>query len=323
MAPARWEALRPNGKSSKAAADRWCKAEAVNDAARYATGDVWVICDADLWVESWPTLRDAAGSHEPTAGPSPAATSTASTRPPPPTSSPTTRPAHRLARPTPQIDTSLRNANPYRLFPGGGIFAVTPDAYDQAGGFDPRFVGWGGEGHQPRRSAHHPRRATRPARGQRLAPLAPPGPSRPPSSAALRRKRAPEPLPPARRGRPRSDAPTHHRTGELTMANSAVTLSSGSCPPLRWTATTTRSKSSSSPAPRRRVLHDRDGRLDDPEPRGGDDRRRPGRVVRCFPRCSGRRVSTAARLPVPARSSRSSLSALLWWACSRWARRSD
>ena len=43
------------------------------------------------------------------------------------------------------LDMGTRNNNPYRLFPGGGIFALTPDTYDMVGGFDPRFIGWGGE----------------------------------------------------------------------------------------------------------------------------------------------------------------------------------
>ncbi len=141
---ARWEAIRPTWEivEGRCRADRWCKAEAVADAARYADGDVWVISDADLWVESWPTLKDAAllaaghGWSVPCGN------------------------VYRLNHPaTAQIverdpddqgiDWPVANSSlarrPYRLFPGGGILAVTPDAYDAAGGFDPRFVGWGGE----------------------------------------------------------------------------------------------------------------------------------------------------------------------------------
>lgn len=57
---ARWEALRPDWEviEGRCRADRWCKADAVADALRYAGGDVWVICDGDLWVESWPTLKE-------------------------------------------------------------------------------------------------------------------------------------------------------------------------------------------------------------------------------------------------------------------------
>lgn len=145
---ARWEALRPSWEIVEgfAPADRWCKAQAVADAASRATGDVWVICDADLWVESWPTLKEAAAV---------AATHTWVV----PCGN-----VYRLApdatrrivaedpdRPVdwPVARSELANGHKrnafYRLFPGGGIFAITPEAYHRAGGFDPRFVGWGGE----------------------------------------------------------------------------------------------------------------------------------------------------------------------------------
>lgn len=145
---ARWEALRPDWEivEGRAPADRWCKADAVAAAARKATGDVWVVCDADLWVESWPTLKEAAEvarthtwcvpcgnvyrlNHE-------ATNAVVATDPDSPVDWPTARSS---------LDLRLRNNNPYRLFPGGGIFACTPDVYELAGGFDPRFVGWGGE----------------------------------------------------------------------------------------------------------------------------------------------------------------------------------
>lgn len=145
---ARWEALRPDWEivEGRAPADRWCKADAVAAAARKATGDVWVVCDADLWVESWPTLKEAAlyavehGWCVPCGNVyrlSPDATRGIVARDP---DDPVDWPVHRAA-----LDMRLRNTNPYRLFPGGGIFAITPDAYDKVGGFDPRFIGWGGE----------------------------------------------------------------------------------------------------------------------------------------------------------------------------------
>lgn len=145
---ARWEALRPGWEiiEGRCRADRWCKADAVRDAARWATGDVWVICDADLWVESWPTLKEAAqlATVHPWVVPcgnvyrlnATATTDIVSRDPDRPVEWPTLRSA---------LDLGTRNANPYRLFPGGGIFALTPEAYDRAGGFDPRFIGWGGE----------------------------------------------------------------------------------------------------------------------------------------------------------------------------------
>lgn len=141
---ARWEALRPTWEivEGRRRADRWCKAEAVARAAEHATGDVWVISDADLWVESWPTLKDAAllavehGWCVPCGNVyrlNAITTQAITARDPD---------DHAIEWPTAR---STLARHPYRLFPGGGIFAVTPDAYHAAGGFDPRFVGWGGE----------------------------------------------------------------------------------------------------------------------------------------------------------------------------------
>ena len=141
---ARWEALRPAWEvvEGRCRADRWCKAEAVHNATTNATGDVWVICDADLWVESWPTLRDAALYASEHGWCVPCgnvyrlnATATNDIVAHDPDDQTITWPTNRTAM----------ARNPYRLFPGGGIFAITPDAYRTAGGFDPRFVGWGGE----------------------------------------------------------------------------------------------------------------------------------------------------------------------------------
>lgn len=140
---ARWEALRPSWEvvEGRCRADRWCKATAVDNAARQANGDVWVICDADLWVESWPTLKEAAELARATAWVVPCGNvyrldqqTTAGIV------------AHDPDRP---VDWPTRNTVlarvPYRLIPAGGIFAVTPDNYRASGGFDPRFIGYGGE----------------------------------------------------------------------------------------------------------------------------------------------------------------------------------
>lgn len=144
---ARWEASRPSWEvvEGRCPANRWCKATAVADAATRASGDVWVICDADLWVESWPDLKAAAAlaTEHPWVVPcgnvyrlSPATTETIVAQ----------DPDTDVRWPVARDELALgRNPNPYRLFPGGGIFALTPDAYHRAGGFDPRFVGWGGE----------------------------------------------------------------------------------------------------------------------------------------------------------------------------------
>lgn len=144
---ARWEALRPQWQivEGRCRADRWCKATAVQAAAEQATGDVWVITDADLWVESWPTLKEAAQLA---------------------TTNPWVVPCGNVYRLNPEATATIvahdpdadihwpversqlaagRTTNPYRLFPGGGILAITPDNYARSGGFDPRFNGWGGE----------------------------------------------------------------------------------------------------------------------------------------------------------------------------------
>lgn len=145
---ARWEALRPSWEivEGRCPADRWSKAHAVAQAVSQASGDVWVICDADLWVESWPTLKEAAelALVEPWVVPcgnvyrlNPEATRRITAADP---DRPVDWPVYRS-----DLDLRGRNTNPYRMFPGGGIFALTPDAYRTAGGFDPRFVGWGGE----------------------------------------------------------------------------------------------------------------------------------------------------------------------------------
>lgn len=145
---ARWEALRPEWQivEGRCRADRWSKAVAVAAAAPHATGDVWVICDADLWVESWPTLKEAAelATTHPWVVPcgnvyrlNTEATRTITDRDP-------DRPTHWPVERSALAHAHKRHAF-YRLFPGGGIFAITPDNYRRAGGFDPRFIGWGGE----------------------------------------------------------------------------------------------------------------------------------------------------------------------------------
>lgn len=144
---ARWEALRPSWQivEGRCRADRWSKATAVADAAKRATGDVWVICDADLWVESWPTLKEAAllAVMHPWVVPCGNvyrlnAVATADVV--------AVDPDREVHWPTERTQlANSRNTAFYRLFPGGGIFAITPDNYERCGGFDPRFVGWGGE----------------------------------------------------------------------------------------------------------------------------------------------------------------------------------
>lgn len=139
----RWGALHPTWQTVEGTAphDRWCKAEAVADALTRTDAGVLVICDADLVVDPATLARsvDAVQIAGGWAVPyhrvfrlNPAATADALE-----------------ADPTGPLDlpTDRRNLArvPYSSRPGGGVFVVTRSAYLAAGGFDPRFVGWGGE----------------------------------------------------------------------------------------------------------------------------------------------------------------------------------
>ena len=93
------------------------------------------------------------------------------------------RPAHRLARPTPQPRHQPPQRQPLPAVPRRRHLRRHPDAYDQAGGFDPRFVGWGGE--DTSLGAALTTLVGPPARLEASVwHLWHPGPNRPPSSAA-------------------------------------------------------------------------------------------------------------------------------------------
>lgn len=138
----RWAALHPTWEivEGTAPAGRWCKAAAVADALDRATGDVLVIADADLIVDPAAISRSADAAV--LAG--------------------WAVPFHSVRRlnqaatalvlacdPTDQVDLPRDHRSlargPVSGRPGGGIFTVTRAAWDDVGGFDPRFVGWGGE----------------------------------------------------------------------------------------------------------------------------------------------------------------------------------
>lgn len=136
-----WEHHHPTYQlcEGHAPAERWCKATAVQDAAARATGDVWVICDADLLI-------------------SPQAVTQAVSQA---TDANWVVPAHNIYRLTPEATadhlgtppedhqlpprTPDRHLKSYVLVPGGGCLILTTDTYRRSGGFDPRFIGWGGE----------------------------------------------------------------------------------------------------------------------------------------------------------------------------------
>lgn len=113
----------------------WCKATAINDAFARTDADVLVIHDADVFV-SRNALADAlmvVGSGEaPWAMPHGMVYRLDATG---------TR--YFYDHGTPKERHLARS--PYRAVPGGGLIVVSRDVYLDVGGFDPRFVGWGGE----------------------------------------------------------------------------------------------------------------------------------------------------------------------------------
>ena len=114
----------------------WCKATAINPAAAAADVDVLVIADGDCVVDpsalaSAVTWAAADGYAQP-----------ANT-------------VHRLTAdatdqvlampPDAALTTRLPLEGKHQLLAGGGVVAVHRDLWADAGGFDPRFTGWGGE----------------------------------------------------------------------------------------------------------------------------------------------------------------------------------
>lgn len=120
--------------------DPWVKAAAFNPPAAESDADVLIVADADSFV---PVAQVAAG----VAGAMRVGWSTVATR------------VHRLSRgataaclaadPAATDTPPALDLDPGRkvhdLLPGGGIVAVRRDVWEEVGGFDPRFVGWGGE----------------------------------------------------------------------------------------------------------------------------------------------------------------------------------
>jgi hypothetical protein len=111
----------------------WSKGAALDDAYRRAAGDVVVLADADSFCD--PAVLDRAV----------AATASSSWVVP-------HRMVHRLsARATEDVYAGGRPRasqvvrRPYMGPAGGGITVLTREAFELAGGIDPRFRGWGGE----------------------------------------------------------------------------------------------------------------------------------------------------------------------------------
>lgn len=117
----------------------WCKAHAYNQTAANVDADVVIVADADSILPA-PAVRWALTAAQAHGWAVPFdkvhrldrnRTNLLLTYPP--TGVPTPEPGHGLAQPV------------HDALPGGGIVAVRRDVWDQAGGFDPRFAGWGGE----------------------------------------------------------------------------------------------------------------------------------------------------------------------------------
>lgn len=137
----RWEQLLPDWQIIEGVHDAddgpWCKAIALDAAVDAADGDVFVVMDADLILAA-EALRGAAMDA---------------------VEAPWVVPHSHVRRYTPETTEGMLAAAPTAepLHPntldvpeqtvceGGGIVALTADAYHRAGGMDPRFRGWGFE----------------------------------------------------------------------------------------------------------------------------------------------------------------------------------
>lgn len=115
---------------------KWRKAAAVNPTAADSDADVLIIGDADC-VTDPDALRDAVTWAAADGYAQPANT------------------VHRLTPeasdtvlampPDAPVSTRLPREGRHQLLAGGGVIVVRRDVWRDAGGFDPRFVGWGGE----------------------------------------------------------------------------------------------------------------------------------------------------------------------------------
>ena len=125
------------------ASNPWVKADAYNEVASRSTADVLVIADADVWAPTAQVAKaiEAAALHG------------------------WAVPAHEVHRLSPDATLAALELDPadmetpadptldvlngcprrHDLLAGGGLLMIARGLWDQVGGFDPRFIGWGGE----------------------------------------------------------------------------------------------------------------------------------------------------------------------------------
>lgn len=115
---------------------KWRKAAAVNPAANASTADVLVIADADCVVDA-DGIRRAIGHAQRDGYAVPAKAVRRLT--------PDATAGVLDGDPAADLDPRLPTESRHQLLAGGGIVVIRKDVWDAVGGFDPRFVGWGGE----------------------------------------------------------------------------------------------------------------------------------------------------------------------------------
>lgn len=113
----------------------WCKAAAAAAALDGCDADILIVADADVWLEPAAALLDAV-------------TLVRTGR------RPWVVPHKEVVRLSEEGSAAFMagerdglglDRSPYRGLPGGGLFVISRAGWGTAGGFDPRFRGWGGE----------------------------------------------------------------------------------------------------------------------------------------------------------------------------------
>ena len=132
---ARWEAAGFRVTVAEGAG-AWSKGAAVNPTVAASDAELVIVADADSWVTLEATEK-ACEQAEARGWAMPHSTVKRLSR------AGTTA----VYRGEVDISKARMERSPYPALPGGGILMVRRDVWDTIGGFDPRFVGWGGEDH--------------------------------------------------------------------------------------------------------------------------------------------------------------------------------